>query len=72
MKTKPNDQAYPYRATPGEPNPPARGLTKRERFAMEAMQGLLAATYTATWDWPSVAEHSVKCADALIAELNKM
>ena len=42
-------------------------LTRREQFAMAAMQGLLAANYKVA----SCAEYAVKAADDLIAELDK-
>ena len=47
----------------------ARGLTKREAFAMAAMQGLLASDSQATYeDFSCLA---VGMADALLAELEK-
>jgi len=49
------------------------GLTKREYFAAMAMEGYL-ASYAGLKENPVseiVAGLSVKCADALIAELNK-
>ena len=45
-------------------------LTKRERFAMAAMQGLCGNKEWAGWDFAHVAQMSRKQADALIAELN--
>lgn len=51
------------------------GLTKREMFAMHAMQGLLANSYGDSWgveERDSVrAKQSVKMADALLKELEK-
>jgi len=44
-----------------------RGLTKREMFAMAAMQGIL--TRRANTDRSSIARYSVEYADALLAEL---
>ena len=50
----------------------AGALTKRERFAMAAMQGLLPIADKLKSDEPdSIAASSVKLADALIAELEK-
>ena len=76
MMTKPNDggPAYPQSI---HPDGPFGGLTKREAFAMAAMQGLLAGGWgdsvphddvAATSD---AAAFSVMYADALLAELNK-
>ena len=55
-----------------------RGLSKREQFAMSAMQGLLsgqngdADLYESAPDWVrNVSEASVEFADALLAELEK-
>ena len=42
------------------------GLTKREYFAVCALQGLLACP-----DYTKAAKEAVKIADSLIAELNK-
>lgn len=50
------------------------GLTKRERFAMAAMQGLMARDIGAAYNSQNlhvVAKTSVKAADALLAELAK-
>ena len=54
------------------------GMTKREAFAMAAMQGILsginANVYNGEWHgWSEIdfAEHAVKNADALLAELEK-
>ena len=56
-------------------NPECQGLTKREMFAMHAMQGILsnsASNYIGYTDWEKLlAENSVKAADALIAELDE-
>jgi hypothetical protein len=43
------------------------GLTKREQFAMAAMQGLLAKYGT----YSDVSSDAVKCADSLLAELER-
>jgi hypothetical protein len=47
------------------------GLTKREMFAMTAMQGILSADVHSDRLFAEVAEWSVKQADALLAELEK-
>ena len=47
------------------------GLTKREMFAMAAMQGLIASDATGTLHEPRCAELAVKQADALLAELER-
>ena len=64
-------------------NPECQGLTKREMFAMNAMQGLLAnsggviqANSMSGTGWcncnsKGLAQWSVECADALLAELGK-
>ena len=44
------------------------GLSKREMFAMAAMQGLLAKSTMAT---THVAEYAVECADKLLRELGR-
>jgi hypothetical protein len=65
-----NEPAYPVPAT--EHTPPVYGLTIREYFAAMAMQGLLAgADVRERWDPHPLANQSVLCADALIAELAK-
>jgi len=46
----------------------ATGLSKREAFAMAAMQGLLAEAFT---DDTDIARKSVKMADRLLKELEK-
>lgn len=58
---------------------PFGGLTKREIFAMSAMQGLLAypgrlnfGEKTGKVTDEQLANLSVKCADALLAELNRV
>lgn len=52
------------------------GLTIRQKFAAMAMQGLLAnfqanGMYGSSVGYPMVEEAAVRCADQLIAELNK-
>ena len=57
----------------------ADGLTKREMFAKEALQGLLANKYTgdpANWDSPQewvkqISEAAVEFADATLDELER-
>lgn len=49
-------------------------LTKHERFAMAAMQGILSAPWyhpSGEDDTKMLAKSAVDCADALIAELEK-
>ena len=47
------------------------GLTKREAFAMAAMQGLCASKYYITEDWKEIiAKESVIIADALLSKLD--
>ena len=46
-------------------------LTRREAFAMRAMQGALAGDLEASMKPMQVAQFAVRCADALIAELAK-
>ena len=52
------------------------GLTKREMFAMHAMQGLLSSASDSNGIWTNegpelVANEAVRFADALLAELDK-
>lgn len=47
------------------------GLTKREMFAMAAMQGLLAKHGDDDYSPASIAEYAVKHAECLLAELEK-
>jgi hypothetical protein len=54
----------------GTPNPMHSGLTKREMFAMAAMQGVVTHT-TMSPDLKHLAERAVFMADALLAELEK-
>lgn len=62
----------------GTLKPEFSGLTKREQFAMAAMQGLLSGVhgdsslYDAAPEWVrNISEASVEFADALLAELEK-
>jgi hypothetical protein len=73
MNINPNDPAFPI-VDANEKSSIAPGLPIRAQLAAMAMQGILANS--PDWDgkdtsinWISV--HSVKYADALIAELNK-
>lgn len=68
--------AYPVPLNPGEiysGHDTPDGLTKRELFAMAAMQGFNAnpATDLLKWDERDTAEASIRFADALLAELSK-
>lgn len=65
MKINPDDPAFPLPSF-GEP-----GLTIRAELAARAMQGLLASREGSSLDYEQVASEAVRCADALIAELNK-
>lgn len=48
------------------------GMTKREAFAMAAMQGEIAGSAGGQRPAPgSAAQYAVECADALLAELDK-
>ena len=49
---------------------PAFGLTKREMFAMAAMQGIC-SNPDDRYTYEQLAGHAVKHADALLAELEK-
>lgn len=46
------------------------GLTKREMFAMTAMQGLLSNS-AGKYTYAEMAEHSVNCADTLLEKLEQ-
>ena len=52
----------------GNENLSASGLTKREMFAMAAMQGILS---NPRYTYEQLARHAVNYADALLAELEK-
>lgn len=47
------------------------GLTKREMFAMVAMQGLLVNSERNGLTFDTATAQAIKCADALLAELEK-
>ena len=65
----PNDCAYPILETEiGISFHP--GLTKRESFAMAAMQGILSHSF-GRGTTEELAIQSIKCADALLLELDK-
>lgn len=77
-----NELGHPYHASnvAFDNKPLCVGLTKREKFAMAALQGILASKYFS--DFCNVseledkrgasAEVAVKHADALLAELEKL
>lgn len=77
--TNPNDPAsqttpvsHGYNPdTPGSGTGAGTGLTKREVFAMHAMQGLCANTKFYDCPAETLAEYSIQQADALIAALNE-
>lgn len=48
-----------------------KGLSKREMFAMAAMQGLLVNAELNGLTFDTAPAQAVKCADALLAELEK-
>ena len=52
-------------------SPLHNGLTKREMFAMHAMQGLLTCTMDTDCTIPELCADAVMAADALLAELEK-
>jgi hypothetical protein len=54
--------------TQGQPH---SGLTKREYFAAMAMNGYIASYHIIDVPENDAAEYAVRCADALILELNK-
>lgn len=61
---------------PKEYNKPMIGLTKREYFAAMAMQGLLVnyfsnGQYGNHVNYPMVSEIAIRCADEILAELEK-
>ena len=78
MSTVPQEPIFPVAepdgrgyAIPTEENPPT-GLTKREYFAAQALQGLMAADADKVnrWSPRMIAQVAVDNADALIDELN--
>jgi hypothetical protein len=62
-----NNAAFPIE----QPGPYAKGLTKREMFAMAAMQGICSneATPSRLSTFGEIAQASVTLADALLAAL---
>lgn len=72
--TDPHDSAYPVPAvtTPnGDVVWGSNGLTKRERFALAAMQGLCANLASVDWGERSIAKMAWKQADVMLAVENK-
>ena len=71
----PSGEAYKSQSIPGgdwvecKKGALHNGLTKREMFAMAAMQGIL--TRSANTDRSSIARYSVEYADALLTELER-
>ena len=64
-----NEQGFPSLES-GNKDSPISGLTKRETFAMVAMQGLLSAVDgEGTWTGLDCSDQAVKEADALLAAL---
>jgi hypothetical protein len=72
--TRPNDAAFArasfHHDNFGRPDNAQTGLTKREYFAVMAMQGLI-TTEVHNDSRINLAKESIKLADALIEELNK-
>ena len=72
-----NDPAYPTLEQNNHFNcwDTTPGLTKREYFAALIMQGLVANNFSPTGfqngDENSLAEHAVKCSNALLSALEK-
>jgi hypothetical protein len=64
-----NECAYPILETQSGINFHP-GLTKREAFAMAAMQGILSHSFC-RGDVDELAVQSARCADALLKELSK-
>lgn len=85
MSTNPNDPISPClfqrigdnEVRPNKPgdakewNIPMGGLTIRQYFSAMAMSGYMAYEFAQHMNAQDVAEYAVKCADALIDELNK-
>lgn len=69
-----NESAHGYGFTTadGSSHVDEPGLTIRQHFAAMAMQGICANSHdNMPKEFTAIAEHAVKYADALIAELNK-
>lgn len=71
MKLTPEEKAALTEPCVDLPLPEVTGLTRRELFAMQALQGLLAADGTYIPSRVESAKRAVEFADALIAELAK-
>ena len=69
MYTNPNEPVLPVDNLPGT-HLSAIGLTKREFFASQALQWVMAANLS-DGDFTDVARQAVHYADTLIAALNK-
>ena len=71
--SKQNEQAYPITSEFGPKLDSSPGLTKLELAAMMAMQGLLANNTESYIDASPriIAEFSLECATALLAELER-
>jgi len=63
-------EAYPT-SVPEVPEAVTGGLTKRERFAMAAMQGLVSHDYYNPEDVGYIAENATQAADALLKQLEE-
>ncbi len=68
MQTKENDVAFPSTIETANGYLIAAGLTKREYFAIQIMNGILAA---ADFPFEMAAKEAVRLTDKLIVELNK-
>lgn len=64
-----NAPAYPSHGSMGEVA--YQGLTKREAFAMAAMQGCLASDREQALTQGQVVDWSIRLADAMLEELEK-
>ncbi len=69
--TNPNDAAFAEVIAFDNEHHLAGGLTKREYFAIHAMQSLISAGADTNWTERNFAIGGINMADALIAELNK-
>ena len=72
MKTNKNDSVHPIFDSEGSAMTRFVGITKREYFAAQAMQGILSSSRYYYKNVPSaqVAEEAVEMADELIKALN--
>lgn len=71
MKVDPNENAFPVFGEEGRNTFCHYGLTKREYFAAQAMQGMIASNEWIADTLERVSKTAIEYADALIAELNK-